>query len=423
MKNKFKINLFGIYALFLVIVFASLTLIQKNNNALPFFYKDYPTYKINGKQDFDASSESLVLNRIDFATLSKEYKYKFNLWRINNDVRYFGDYKDGKTYNKEHLTTREYLSDGSPYRSQIGAQSFFWVQLSSILNQKHGDYRALKGVAVLLFSICAAAILTWVYINFGMASSLVGLLVVVLSTGVNIFAESLYWSIWQIFLPLAVVCVLDALEIENIYAVFFGTFMAFLFKFLSGYEFITMIVFAAMTPYVWDFFINKNSAALARTIYVGLSSVAAFLVSLVIYNAFYLTDFQSSGFDNIYSRSGSWSLKNISALGISPWVQSGKFFIMNFMDVNGYGMPLIVFLVVILATIFFARNKIGFKEFNFIGFLFLGSVSWLIVQPGHVLFHPRYAALVFFIPFGLFAPSFIVGLYFTQDKSRKAVSE
>ena len=199
--------------------------------------------------------------------------------------------------------------------------------------------------------------------------------------------------------------------------------MAFLFKFLSGYEFITVIVFAAMTPYVWDFFINKNSAALARTTYVGLSGVAAFLVSLVIYNAFFLTDFQSSGFDNIYNRSGSWSLKNISALGISPWVQSGKFFIMNFMDVNGYGMPLIGFLAMIFGTLFFMRNEIGFKEFNFIGFLFLGSVSWLIVQPGHVLFHPRYAALVFFIPFGLFAPGFMMGLYFTKDKSRKAISE
>ena len=416
MLNNFKINSIKIFILFVLVVFIGLALFQKSNNALPFFYKDYPTYQNNGKKDFDSVSESLVLNRIDFSVLSMEYKYKFNLWRANQEVRAFVDYRDGKPYNKEYVTTPDYLLDGQPYRSQIGAQSFFFAKLAPLLGEDHGNYLLLKLCSIFLLSLCAAIILLWMRHNFGLIPSAISLLFFVLSTGVNIFSGSLYWSIWLFILPLSMVCLLDMCKVKNSFYIFLLTFLVFLFKFLSGYEFITIIVFAAMTPYAWDFLVNKNSNSMMRAVTVGISSVAAFLVSIFIYNTFFLQDFNSSGIDNIFGRSGSWSLRNLGELSISPWTQSAKILIMNFMDINGYGIPLGGFLILTLAALLLIKNRIQTEDVKFIIFLLVGSISWLIVQPGHILFHPRYATIMFFIPFGLFIPGFIASLALTSKK-------
>ena len=419
MKRSFEINSTKIFILFFFVVLIGLAVFQKSSNALPFFYKDYPTYQNSGKKDFDSVSESLVLNRIDFSTLSMDYKYKFNLWRASQEVRGLADFKDGKTYNKEYQTTSDYLSDGQPYRSQIGAQSLFFAKLSGLSSGDHGDYFLIKLFSVLFLSLCAAVILLWVNINFGHIPSFVSLLFFIMSTGINIFSESLYWSIWLFILPLAIVCLLEVCKVRNIFYIFLLTLPVFLFKFLSGYEFITIIVFAAMTPYAWDYFINKDMTSFVRAVSVGISSLTAFLISLFIYNKFFLQDFNSSGIDNIFGRSGSWSLRHLDELGISPWTQSAKILIMNFMDFNGYGIPLGVFLISTLVALVAMKDRIQNADIKFIVFLFAGSISWLIVQPGHILFHPRYATLMFFIPFGLFIPGFIASLIITRKKMEK----
>lgn len=396
-----------------------MAVLQKTNNALPFFYKDYPTYENSGKEYFDSVSESLVLNRIDFNTLSIEYKFKFNLWRSNQEVRAFAVDGDGKKYNKDYVTAPEYLLDGQPYRSQIGAQSLFFAKISPLLGEDHGSYFLIKIFSVFLLSICLAIILLWMRNNFGPTPSVISLLFVGLSTGVNIFSYSLYWSIWLFILPLSIVCLLEILKVRNTYYIFLIAFPVFLFKFTSGYEFITIIVFAAMTPYAWDFIVNKNHTSLIRVVSIGLSSVAAFLTSILIYSTFFLSDFNSSGVDNIFSRSDSWSLKHLGDMSINPWTQTTKILIMNFIDLNGYGMPLGVFIILTLAVIITIRNKIQSTDIYFLVFLFFGSISWAIVQPGHILFHPRYATLMFFIPFGLFAPGFIASLFLTKSNQKK----
>lgn len=423
MQSSFKINSVILYIIFLFLMFVALAIFQKSNNSLPFFYKHHPTYEINGKKNFDSVSESLILNRIDFSKLSIEYKYKFNLWRVKQDVRAYDldNSKNGVVYNREYKTTPDYLLNGQTYSSQIGAQSFFFTKLAGLLNEDHGSYYLLKITSIFLLSLCAAAILLWININLGKIPSFISFLFFVLSTGVNIFSESLYWSIWLFVLPLSIVCLLEIFNIKNIFYIFFFTFPVFLFKFLSGYEFITTIVFASLTPYAWDFFINKNPTSLVRAIGVGLSSVTAFLISLFIYNSFFFQEFNSSGIDYIFSRSGSWSLKHLGELSISPWTQSAKILIMNFMDINGYGIPLGGFLIITLMALVFVKNRIRTGDVKFIIFLFIGSISWLIVQPGHILFHPRYATLMFFIPFGLFIPGFIASLVFGIKNEKNIV--
>jgi len=76
MLRHFKHNLVTSYLLFSLVLFTGLKLVQYDSNALPFFYKDYPTYRVNGEKHFDRNSENLVLNRIDFAARDIPYPYR-----------------------------------------------------------------------------------------------------------------------------------------------------------------------------------------------------------------------------------------------------------------------------------------------------------------------------------------------------------
>lgn len=414
MTKIYKMNSLKFYTIYVIFILLSLTLIQKKNNALPFFYKDYPTYQANGKEAFDSVSESLVLNRIDFSTLHINYNYGFNLWRSNQEVRSFTDYRDNKNFDIEFKTNSDYLLDGKPYKSQIGAQSLVYAKFAEISNGAHGNYSTLKFISVLLLSLFSAIIFLWIRFNFGNIPALTGILFFTLSTGINIFSESLYWSIWIFIAPLSLACLLELSNIRHKLIVFLSLFPLFLFKFLSGYEFITTITLSAMTPYAWSFFINKNFSSFVRATVVGCSSGAAFIVSIFLYDYYFSNDFSSSGISNILERSGSWSVRNLGDLDINPHLQFMKILIMNFLDINGYGIPLGFIAIAFIGCLIYLRRIISDSDIKFILFLFIGSVSWFSVQPGHILFHPRYATLMFFIPFGLFAPAFLMSLFYKK---------
>ena len=403
-------------------VFIGIRFIQTSNNALPFFYKDYPTYSQNGKNNFDSTSESLVLNRIDFSTLDIKYKYMFNLWRPDAEVRSFVDYRNNKEYNPNYLTTSVYLLKGQPYRSQVGFQSLIWSKLSQLFNSRHGDYYLLKTISIILLSLALGFVLVWINYNFGFLPSILSLLITVLSTGINIFSMSLYWSIWLFVLPLSAVCFLELLKVCDVYAIFLITFPLFLIKFLSGYEFISTIILSALTPYIWSYFIKRNSFGVFQALSVVISSVIAFCVSVLIYVKLFLFDFKSSGLDYILMRQGSWSLKNLINLKIVPWIQLSKISVMNFFDVNGYGIPVGIFFMLVVAGIVISKKKIRIEDLKFILYLFISSISWLIFQPGHILFHPRYATLIFFFPFGLFIVGFLVSRFNTKNDINQEIN-
>ncbi len=419
MLKYLRNSLIASFILLFLLTFFGLQFLQKSNNALPFFYKDYPTYEVNGKKRFDSVSESLVLNRIDFSTLNIDYGYKFNLWRSNQEKRSFSNFRTNINYNFDYITTPNYLLDGQPYRSQIGIQSLFWAKLANILNIKHGEYLLLKMISVLLLSLSAALALIWIKIKFGIIPAFFSLSFFILSTGINVFSQSLYWSIWLFILPVGTVCLLDIIDIKNKYVIFLLMTPVFLIKLLAGYEFISVIVLAAITPYIWSYLMNENLCAAWKAVSVIISSIFSFLLSILIYNQCFYYDFKSSGIDHILGRGSSWSLKNLAEQSINPWTQSAKILIMNFIDLNGYGIPFIIFLLSILVVMILIRNKIRLRQIAFMLFLFFSSFSWLLIQPGHLLFHPRYAMLIFFIPFGFFGVGFIADLTFSKDNQRK----
>ncbi|WP_349617544.1 hypothetical protein [Azotobacter salinestris] len=400
MLRYFKHNLVASYLLFSLALFTGLNLVQYESNALPFLYKDYPTYAVNGERQFDRNSENLVLNRIEFAVRDIPYPYSFHLWRS----------APAEAEPADRQSASGPLAHGAPYRSQIGVQAWFWAGLTELLDIHDAPYRLQKTLSVLLAALVTAVPLVWMRKHFGTLPSLAGLAFLSLSTGMNLFAGSLYWSLWLFMLPLAVTCLLDLLGIRNRYALFLATLPAFLVKFLAGYEFITVIVLASMTPHAWAFFIRRDTGAAFRALVVGISSICAFLISLLHYDLLFSANFGLSGLDHLLGRSQAWSIRSLDEHGLTLWSQVAKLLAMNFIDFNGYGVPLGLCLALMALALLHARRQLHAAELGFVLFLLLGSASWLLIQPGHLLFHPRYATLVFSLPCGLFTVGFIARL-------------
>lgn len=139
-------------------LFFSLSVLQKHSNALPFFFSNYPTYSINGRPNFDFTSESLVLNRLDFETLDMSYNEFFQLWRVSDDRRSFGDFRTKDNYDPQFLPDTSQLADGHVYRSQIGAQALLWATVHKFLARDHGNYLIVRTLNAFFVSVALTPI-------------------------------------------------------------------------------------------------------------------------------------------------------------------------------------------------------------------------------------------------------------------------
>ena len=414
-KFNSVLNLFYLICLISLFVFHGFLLSE--NNALPFFYKDYPTYENNGKKNFDMASESLVLNRIDFAVLDIEYKHRFHLWRAGNEKA-----QDGESFEKEEAdisNKKINLLNGYPYQSQIGLHSWFWSFMAKGFGVEYGNYRLIKLMSVLLFSFSLAFVLVWIKIEFGNIAGYSALFFSVFSTGFALFSSSLYWAAFLFILPIAAVCVLSILKVERVWVIFLVVTPFLFMKFLAGYEFITVLGLAMAFPYIFNFINFSEKAALKKDVVLVLASALAFVGSLLLYDKLFRLDFSGSGFEHIFGRSESWSLSSFGEKGLNPISQVVKISIMNFMDVNGFGIPLLAFLGLIVGILIYTRNIITKRDYLGMFYVLFGSLSWFIVQTGHMLFHPRFAIFVLAFPFGLFITAYTSRLLETYLQSKK----
>lgn len=394
-----KINSALTSALFFTALLISINFGQYRANTLPFFLIDYPTYEINGRPHFDSTSESLVLNRIDFESLDLEYPSTFQLWRVSRDQRDFGDASssDWAAPNYELVTKPDYLLNGVPYVSQVGLQSFLWAKLSVALGLENGNYAALRLLHITMLSLIFTNILMWVRWKFGPAQAAWSAFAICTSTGVAVFASSLYWSIALFFLPMWITSLYARFSIVP-FPYFIGAlFAAFLVKFSSGYEFISTVVILAALPALADVSRIGFKRCIIQCVTILFTALMAFAASLALYDILFLREFDRSGLEHILSRSSSWTGLDSGGTSLRFWAgQAARTLSMSAVSIDRFGVPIAVLLLAYLfLTLRFWRNiPIDERVFMFGGLA--ATASWYVLQSGHILFHPRYSSLIMF---------------------------
>lgn len=385
-------------ASFFAVIFIFISFVQSGSNALPFILHDYPTYEINGRENFDLNSENLILSRIDFELLSVNYPSNFQLWRINGDPRALGYSKVRDVKSIVNPTRQsDYLLNGAPYVSQVGIQSLLWARLSEKMEIKIGNYTALRIIHMAILSTIFANIAMWVRLKFSSQQAMWSVAAICTSTGVAIFSGSLYWSIALFFAPMSISVLHARFRRFPFFLFYVIMFSAFFIKFCAGYEFISTIVILACLPALADISSFGIKDCIYRCAGVLFVALIAFGASLHLFNVLFFEEFHRSGWEYIFSRSSSWTALDAFGGSIGVWAaQIAKVLSMSVVSIDKFGVPIFVFIIIYFMSIFRFWRFLPKDEQMFLIGALAASVSWCVLQSGHILFHPRYATLVAF---------------------------
>ena len=181
----------------------------------------------------------------------------------------------------------------STYKSQIGAQGFFFSALDRII--PFSPYKKLKLFHIftsLLSSLALSLIGLWFYLEFGALTGIFVLFSAAISQWLVIFSKNLFWSTWAFFLPMILVMFYlrrYGLSGKNRYVsfgglVFFAVFIKCLF---NGYEYITTALVMMVVPFIYYCVLEKTTwrKFINYSIPIILSSLAALLLSFIILSA------------------------------------------------------------------------------------------------------------------------------------------
>ena len=134
------------------------------------------------------------------------------------------------------------------YKSQFGLQ----VKIFNFLNKSWDlDISSLKIITAFLMSVVLTGILLTIHRDFSIKSSIALYFLFLLSPWLIAFSNNLYWISFSWFLPLLVSAFFAPLIYKNSYIFIIYLvilFFAYIFKFLSGYEYITTIVLSSAIP-------------------------------------------------------------------------------------------------------------------------------------------------------------------------------
>lgn len=242
-------------------------------------------------ENFSSTAEQYVLDGILNANQSKPFASAY----LGNFTRPLEEYqnKNRMKYFKDGNTQGEFKR----YRSQYGLQ----VKLYSFLFHKNLSINTIKIINSTTFALIISLFyFVLVKARFSNIGSLFACLSISLSPWVIVFSNNLFWVPFTWFLPPLIASFLISTRIDSKFQdiyFFLFLFLAFIFKFLSGYEYITSVYFFTLSLTI---FISRNinysfGYILKKTISISLSFIFAFSASLY----FHINQLKSEGLDGI----------------------------------------------------------------------------------------------------------------------------
>ena len=374
---------------------------------------DYPSRPVNERPHFDRGSEFLVENMVDSRLAGIAPPAGGFMFRIEGDPRWL-DVNRPAAYDGYWVPAPEDLRRQSVYKSQIGLQGRVYPAVAAALGLRRDNAVALLHSAnALLLAAMLATILLLFRKAWGGAAALGAMAFSIFSTGFNLFAPSLYWIAFVHVAPAALLSLALILETNGTLAwigVYCAVFALFATKLLSGYEFMTATVGGAALPFLVLYGTGKigHRSLLAHGAALLATGVAAFVACLAVYQLHFQSTFHASGIAYLLSRSNEWGAP--LGEGAAGFVRNmSKVMLINSVDVGGYGVPNAVptamgGLAVLLgarALLLRRSDEASARIVLAIAGGFLISVAWAVLQPQHILFHPRYSTILLSYPFGL----------------------
>lgn len=313
----------------------------------------------------------------------------------------------------------------SVYTSQTGAQGFLFLFLADIFLKTGIDRYHVQRLLWILntsaFLLCFGIICRWIAEKWGTVSAIFAFSIVFVSHWMTISISNLYWVTWTMVLPMAVTtcwCREKHPEKSRRYLIFLA--IAFLFRFMCGFEFVSTVMWCSEVPVFCCFLTGfsdpaKRKKYFRRMFWVGCVALAMFAVAvgiwfieLCVYGGRYFAIEQiletasrrTGAFENMVDLSGmeeveeSLSVSRLSVVGM--YLQSQNLW-------GILGLKEIVLAEMILKAINCLQNPAARKsvkeEAGILLFSAMAPISWFFLASGHAYIHTHIDHLLWLFPF------------------------
>ncbi|PLR90768.1 hypothetical protein [Bacillus sp. T33-2] len=407
---------------------------------LGFFYNFWNTADESWFESHQKYSESLVIGRMVTAKEEGIASNSMLLGEYSNIPSGSGHPQDQYRLFGKSLEGGEYTT----YNGQIGLQGTVFSIIGKYTNFKPGNTIILFNlITSFIFSSLLSIIIIWVSREFGFVSSLFVLFSIVCSQWLIVFGRNLYWVFWTMYLPFIVSLILLQLEdcgrkYSHVIS-FFSIYFAVMLKCVNGYEYISTVLVAMVTPYVYYAYSRgwKFKKMSGRIMVVGAASLLAFFSTIAVHIYQLSLRFGSiqKGIDSILydvaKRTHGSSDKVEEVYRASLEVDLFAV-IMTYLDVplfggvSSWGKSIVIVVIFIIAsfigyflqkyspTIYKEKKKL-IALVLMVWFSFFAPLSWYILAKGHSYIHIHMNPVLWHLPFTLLGFALVgkvVGLFF-----------
>lgn len=391
---------------------------------------------------FERQPEGLVVGRLVRASQDGVFSYG-GLTGINYDTR---TERSTEQYAMDLAGQHDlYLTGGKvpegfqAYKSQSGGQGIVLALIQKILPLDGAKKLMIfRGINALLVALIFVLFGGWVYRNIGKVASLITLLLILLSSWLNMYGHNLWWVLWNFYLPFTTMLLLlekkhkSPEKIGN-WKVFGWLFVAVFLKcFFTGFEFITSTLVAAICPIVYYFYIEQKS--FVQFIIFSIKASATMLMAVIaqmvmlIVQIKYVDGTLTDGIEHIvHSFTKRTEAMDVSYLEIMKMYFSNDIFSLGFLSntIQFYFGSFIIILVAVGIFIYKGESKERTTNALILttAFSILAPLSWFIVFKQHAFEHPHMDYIVWYMPFMLYGFSLIGAAFERLVRGRKKMLE
>lgn len=369
---------------------------------------------------FQKDSESLVIGKLALSEREGIF-YESGLtgtYGTFETTDQYAIYENHKTAKKENYTT---------YLSQIGGQAILFSLIDKIspLSNKNNlilFYLITAGLTSLLFTL----FLKWTHKQFGLVTSIITLLLIIMSYWIIIFSKNIWWSLWSFYLPfVAMLWYFEKNKATRFPLIKIGVvscLLLFTKCFFTGYEYITTTLVMFIMPFVfygilekWNFttFLKKVISATFGALFGILFSLFLLLFQLSHLNSqkingwnYILETFSRRSYDNpdkyidpIYNQSMRSSVWDVLFTYFK-----GNEFVFKYHNLNLTVSFFQCICILLIVTIFILIKYKTQKTLALITTLWisiLAPISWFVIFKSHSFIHTHMNFIVWYMPFML----------------------
>lgn len=396
---------------------------------------------------FAYSSDALVMGRLADSKKNGIFSHAGQLGFVSVNNPQYRPYQSAAIVYLRPEIPFEY----KPYTSQFGLQGIIFSVVDKALRFLHipldVNLKIFHALASLLITIVLSAILYLFYLEFGLLPAGFALLGILSSEWLIVFGKSLYWGAGFWFLPMFVVMLIHNQEKRhNSYSwkvVFIMVFMAVFLKSLNGYEYMSTVLLAMITPIIYYAIISDWTweKYVQRTLLTGFAGLFGFIFAFLIHlgQLFISTQDIFKAFGLIYAKATIRTFVDPNSLGLdSVYLASAKADITTVLlqYLGGhflYGrfkfiIPIFIIMLVSLAGLYFIKKtKISVLERKQLiallvttWFSILAPLSWFILGKGHSFIHTQLNYVLWYVPYMIYG-FLLVGYTFNIFVNKKNV--